>query len=127
MSENDQDDRKYTREDMEHLVAQEVAKQRLHDVERNLDTLRADNGNQFAEIKAGLDVIREQFDRMYSHVEDCRNEMRAEIERDFATKIEITALDAKIDKMWLKIATPVAVVLVLLQVAALWLQSVPTP
>lgn len=101
----------YTREEVDHLVAREVAKQRMADLERQIGSTNNEVVTMAAELKAQLTNIQRQ-------IETQRGEIKSEIKEDFATKMELLALESKVDKMWLKISIPVSIMVGIVQFVA---------
>jgi len=104
----DQNDNTFTREEVDHLVAREVAKQRMADLERQLGSTNNEVVKMSAELRAQLTNILRQ-------IEIQRSEIKAEIKEDFATKMDLLALESKVDKIWLKISIPVSVIVAVSQ------------
>lgn len=97
---------KYTKEDMDHMVAREVAKQRLSDLERNLEG----TNQQVIKMFAKFDL---SFESLQKVIEGQDEKIRKEIERDFATKLDLAEVRSEISKVWLKVSIPVSTVLIL--------------
>lgn len=107
-------DRLYTPDDVQHLIAREVAKQQMAEIKAGL----LDTNKKLLEVvstfNAEIKALRELMAAAPIKVDECRADMRREIERDFQTAISaermehriedrIDAVDAKVDKQWLKI------------------------
>lgn len=106
-------EKNYTIDDVNHMVAREVAKQRMSDIERNLQQTNDQVVKMWAKFDASFEAIK-------SAIENQEQNWRKEIERDFATKMDLANLDAKVDKVWLKVSLPVATVVGVVQ----WLVTV---
>lgn len=114
MSELPPQEHKYTAEEVNHLVAREVAKQRMADMERQIGTLNNTITKAVADFNAKLDAlsntISTQHKTIWEAIRGERDELRKEIEKDFATKLDLALLEAKVDKIWLKVSIPVATI-----------------
>jgi hypothetical protein len=107
------DQKSYSQEEVDHMVAREVAKQRMSDLERNLEN----TNSQVVKMFAKFDVA---FENLQRSIDSQDTKIRAEMERDFATKIEMTTahntLDKKIDSVWYKVSIPVGTLLVVISI-----------
>lgn len=101
-------DKQYTREEVDHLVAREVAKQRMSDLEKTLTDTKNDMVKMWAKFDAS-------FESLQKTLEGRDKTLREEMERDFATKVEFEQLKGEVEKVWLKVSIPVTVVLVIAQ------------
>lgn len=101
-------DKHYTREEVDHLVAREVAKQRMADLEKTLTETRNDMVKMWAKFDAAFETLQKA-------IEGRDKSMREEMERDFATKVEFEQLKGEVGKVWLKVSVPVTTILVLAQ------------
>ena len=104
----------YTAEEVNHLVAREVAKQRLGDLERDLTELKNENVKMWAKLDAN-------FDSLQKAIEGRDNDLRREIERDFATKIEVAELRGEMGKLSIKVTAMVSIAVMLIEFAAKFL------
>ena len=111
------------REYVDHIVAREVMKHRLNDVESR-QLLHEDRLTKFATtIQAGIDAINEKLSKgreeFRQDIDDCRKEFREEMHEElkskYATQMELQVLEGKVDRMWAKITAAVAVAMVALQ------------
>jgi len=104
----------YTEEEAKHLIAREVAKQRLDDVERQVGSLKNDISKGNAETSAKIDSLRqtltEQIARLYDHVSKDKEDLKEEFKDMFASHTDLIILEAKVEKMWLKVSIPVATI-----------------
>jgi hypothetical protein len=100
----------YTEEEVNHLVAREVAKQRMADIERNV----ANVNDQVVKMWAKFDA---SFEALNKALENRDGELRREIERDFATKLEMEQLRSELSKVWLKVSIPVATLVIVAELA----------
>lgn len=107
------DSKTYSEEEVEHLVARQVA---AHDIAHMRSAISSMVEN-FAKIDASIGSIYEKLDAKFTEMHDdighCRDDLRKEIERDFVTKPEfitrMNTVENKVDKQWIKITTAVSV------------------
>ena len=113
----DQDVKKdsYTASEMQHLVAREVMKHRMTDLEQNLARSADNVDTMFGKVNIALAEIKQGIAMSDAHLKECRDDLRKEVDRDFATKLELQILEGKVDKMWAKITVAVGVVVFLIQ------------
>lgn len=104
----------YTADDVQHMVAREVARQRMEDMERQLGTLTATLNKTVTEFNLKLDSINKNIivntDKLFLEFREDRKDLRDEIEREFASQKELIRLEGKVDKIWLKVSVPVGVI-----------------
>ena len=90
-----------------HLVAREVAKQRMGDMERSIKEGELRTVASFSELKAQVGTLTTLVEKQSLHMEKATDNLRDEIKKDFATKAEVTAdfdkLNTKIDTQWGKL------------------------
>lgn len=98
----------YSGEEVEHIVAREVMKHRMGDLEGKLAAIEASMTALFSKLEASLAALSAQISKSSDMVKECREELRAEVDREFATKLELNRLEAKVDKMWAKITVAVS-------------------
>lgn len=101
----------FTEEEVGHLVAREVAKQRMHDIERSIQTMKDDSLKMWAKFDAG-------FDSLQKAIENRDADLRKEMERDFATKLDLEQLKGEVSRIWLKVSVPVATIVSLITVGS---------
>jgi hypothetical protein len=107
-----------TESDAMHLVAREVAKQRMGDMERSIKEGELRTVASFSELKAQVGTLTTLVEKQSLHMEKATDNLREEIKKDFATKIEVAAdfeklnntitsnkdaLNTKIDNQWQKL------------------------
>lgn len=103
-----QQEKKYTVEEVNHLVAREVAKQRMGDLERDLSELKNENVKMWAKLDANFDSLQKAI--------ECRDDdLRKEIERDFATKVEVAELRGEMGKLSIKVTAMVSFAVMLIE------------
>lgn len=105
----------YTYEEMQHIVAREVMKHRLSDLEAKLASVETNMTGLFAKLETSLHNLAIQLSKSSEVIKECREELKDEVEREFATKLELKSLEAKVDKMWAKITVAVSLSVVFIQ------------
>lgn len=115
-------DKMYTETEAQHLVAREVAKQRMGDMERMINEGEHRSVVSFAKLEAQINTLTNLVEKQSIAMEKDTNGLREEIKNDFATKVALKAdfekLNTKIDAQWAKLVTilrTISVVLVGLQ------------
>lgn len=104
----------YSYDEVQHLVARETMKNRMHDFERGLTKLGEQVKESNTELKIALKAIEKGMERAYEHTTECRNDLRTEIERDFVTKVEFVKEMGKLERQWIKATTATSTVLVVI-------------
>lgn len=100
---------------MQHIVAREVMKHRLSDLEAKLASVETNMTGLFAKLETSLHNLAIQLSKSSEVIKECREELKDEVEREFATKLELKSLEAKVDKMWAKITVAVSLSVVFIQ------------
>lgn len=108
--------------DAMHLVAREVAKQRMGDMERSIKEGELRTVASFSALREQVTALTYLIEKQSLHMEKATDNLREEIKKDFATKIEVSSdfekLNTKIDTQWSKlvlIVTTVSIIGVALQ------------
>ena len=100
--------------DAMHLVAREVAKQRMSDMERSIKEGELRTVASFSELNSKIGVLTALVEKQSLHMEKATDNLREEIKKDFATKIEVHSdfekLNTKIDHQWSKLVLVVSTV-----------------
>lgn len=99
----------YSAQEVEHMVAREVAKQRLADLERAL----AQTNEQVVKMWAKFDA---SFESLQRAIDGQETKLRIEIERDFASKLDLEQLKNEVGKIWLKVSIPVSTIVLMAEV-----------
>lgn len=98
---------KYSETEAQHLIAREVAKQRMADIERNISDMERRFISLLSELKVQLSnqtiLIKEQSLSMEKTAES----IKKEIEKDFATKLEVNDLSNKVESDFDKLNTKI--------------------
>lgn len=95
--------RMFTEDEAMHLVAREVAKQRMGDMEKKISENDTKTSIALAEIKTQINQVILMFEKMTIDQSKERKELKEEIERDFATKADLKAVETKLDGLVIKI------------------------
>lgn len=90
-----------------HLVAREVAKQRMADMERKINENDSKTSIVLTDIKMQMAQVIEMIKQQTQKQEENKKELKKEIEKEFASKIELERLENKLDKLFLKITVTV--------------------
>jgi hypothetical protein len=100
-------DKTYSETEAQHLIAREVAKQRMGDIERNTAEMERRFISLLSELKAQIAnqtiLIKEQSISMEKNSEN----LKREIEKDFATKLEVNGLSNKVNSDFDKLNTKI--------------------
>lgn len=116
-----QDDKKYSEDDMNHIIARRIAKVQLDNLESRVSGIESNMNKGFSEIKAALDGLRDSVSASTASLSQCKDTLKKEIEKEFVNKevfhLEMTAMDKKIDEQWKKIVLAVTVATVVIQFA----------
>ena len=112
---------KYTETEAQHLVAREVAKQRMSDMERAIEEGERRSVQSMAEIKIQIANLALLIKEQSVTMEKNSDLLKKEIEKDFATKLEVNdlsnrvesdfdKLNTKIDSLWGKLTLIVSTI-----------------
>lgn len=89
--------------DVQHLVAREVAAHQMREMKENVGNLTNDVKSSFAELRATLQAMSKateaQHSNMYNHMDDCRDGLRREIDKDFPSMIQFKVLEANVGNL----------------------------
>jgi septal ring factor EnvC (AmiA/AmiB activator) len=94
----------FTEDEAMHLVAREVAKQRMSDMERKISDNDTKTSIALAEIKTQIKQVINMIEKQSIEEDHTRKELKEEIERDFATKSDLKVVEVKLDGLVTKIA-----------------------
>lgn len=96
-----------TQDEANHLIAREVAKQRMGDIEKNVADMERRFIALFSELKTQLAnqtlLIKEQS----ADMKQTSELLKKEIEKDFASKLEVNDLSNKVDTDFEKLNTKI--------------------
>ena len=118
-------ERTYTENDLEHLVARRVAKIQMDGMEARLNRHEGDTNKGFTELKLSIESLKETLQNSSTDIRKCRDDLKKEIEDSFVYedifRLEMTAMDKKIDDQWKRITLAVVVASATIQIAfKLW-------
>lgn len=112
---------KYTETEAQHLIAREVAKQRMADMERMINEGERRSVTSMAELKVQIANLALLIKEQSVSMEKSSEMLKKEIEKDFATKLEVNdlsnrvesdfdKLNTKIDSLWGKLTLIVSTI-----------------
>lgn len=106
-------DKAYTESELQNIVAQKLASQRMEDMQRMIDDNKKDVINGFAEIRTQLTGLTSMIEKNNKERDQAMTEFRRDVHNDFATKAEVSSdfekLNTKIDTQWSKLVLIVSV------------------
>lgn len=117
----------YTYDEVQHLIAREVAKQRLSDVERQVGSMKAAQDKDRADVMGAIEVLKQTMTNQHES-------LVKQLERDFEKAEEVakaryvsqiefekykSETKQELQKLRLQITIPLAVLMVVLQVLAI--------
>lgn len=107
-------DKVYTETELQQRIAQELAAQRMEDMQRMIDDNKKDVINGFAELRTQITGLTTMIEKKDKERDETMEKFRLEIRGDFATKTDVTSdfekLNTKIDTQWSKLVLIVSVV-----------------
>ena len=108
------DEKTYTETEMQHLIAREVAKQRMGDMERMIEANKKETQIGFTKVEAQLTQVLTMIEKNNVDRSASFDALRREMKTDFATKSEVEndfeKLNTKIDEQWKRISLVVGVI-----------------
>ena len=107
----------YTYDEVQHIVARQVMQHRLTDLEGKISVNETNVASMFAKLEATVQTLFAQLEKQTFLVKECREDLKSEIDREYATKLELSKLEAKVDKMWAKITVAVTLAVGFVQIA----------
>lgn len=109
----------YSAEEVRHLIAREANRLELAALKSAVEK----TSGQFNHVQVAINSLREsisaKFEGMYRHTDQCRDDLRQEIERDFVTKVEMEAMRGEVKILATKITIGVAAAVFIIQ-GAFW-------
>ena len=120
-----QEQKMYTEDDLNHIIARRVAKIQMDSLEGRISRNESDTNKGFSEMKAAIESLKETLQDSSTDIRQCRDDLKKEIEDNFVYedifRLEMTAMDKKIDDQWKRITLAVVVASVTIQIAfKLW-------
>lgn len=116
-----QDGKKYTEEEIEHILARRMAAVQLEQLTERVSRNEAKTSEIFSDIRASLKSLQESSSSSMSHLYQCRTELHNEIEAEFVTKaifdLEMNRIETMIKSQWKMITIAVAAVVGTMQIA----------
>lgn len=110
-------DKTYTEDEMQHMLAREVAKQRMGDMQRMIDANKNETQIGFTKLEVQLQQVLSMIEKNNVARTESFESLRREMKTDFATKADVDAdfekLNTKIDTQWQKIALVVGTISVI--------------
>lgn len=132
LPDQEQGSRLYSESDVQHIVAREVAKQQVRELQSGLLATNKTLADLTANFTTELKSVRELLQKQPDQIRECRVDLRREIEKDFPNRLEmmdmenriedmistgdaglssqIAAINVKVDKQWLKITVTLSVI-----------------
>ena len=110
----------YSEDDVQHIVAREMAKQQLVQLQNGQLEINKRLVEIVSEFRAELKGIKAMLDKTPESVDSCKADLKKEIREDHPDRIEmlrlerdilarIDALNNKVEKQWLKITVTLTV------------------
>ena len=120
-----QEQKMYTEDDLNHIIARRVAKIQMDSLEGRISRNESDTNKGFSEMKAAIESLKETLQDSSLNIRKCRDELKKEIDDNFVYedifRLEMSAMDKKIDDQWKRITLAVVVASVTIQFAfKLW-------
>lgn len=104
-----EDNHKYSEEEMQRTLTKEILKFQLAALSRDVDVLKQTSAKDLTEIKTQIGQVIEMIKEQSHEQEKNRKEFKAEIEKEFASKVDLARLENKLDSLWLRITVTVGV------------------
>ena len=116
-----QEQKMYTEDDLNHIIARRVAKIQMDSLEGRISRNESDTNKGFSEMKAAIESLKETLQDSSLNIRKCRDELKKEIDDNFVYedifRLEMSAMDKKIDDQWKRITLAVVVASVTIQFA----------
>lgn len=104
-------EKQFTQDELNHIVARETAKLQLADFKSNLALMNQANTQALADINAKINqifnMISEQNKEQREDQEKLIDALKKEIEKDFASKIDMINISNRLDQLWIKISVAI--------------------
>jgi hypothetical protein len=101
----------YTETEALHLVAREVAKQRMGDMEAKIAENDSKTATAMTELKLRIEGLHNLIEKQNLERVKTADSLREEIEKDFASKTDLMILQNKVDQLWLRISVSIGTVI----------------
>lgn len=106
-----EDNKSFTQDEVNHIVARETAKNQLNDFKSNLALMNQSHTQALADINAKItqifSIMSEQNKEQRLESEKLIEGLKKEIEKDFASKIDMLNISNRLDQLWIKISAAV--------------------
>lgn len=103
--------KQYSQDEVNHIVARETAKNQLNDFKSNLSLMNQAHTQALADINAKItqifSIMSEQSKEQRIESEKLIESLKKEIEKDFASKIDMLNISNRLDQLWIKISVAV--------------------
>lgn len=104
-------EKQFSQDELNHIVARETAKLQLADFKSNLALMNQSNTQALADINAKINqifnMISEQNKEQREDQEKLIDTLKKEIEKDFASKIDMINISNRLDQLWIKISVAI--------------------
>lgn len=100
----------YTASEVEHIVARRIAEQQLIQLQNGQIALEKKLVEVVSSFTSKLDSVMHLIEKQPERMDKCRDELRAEIDKDFPSKLDFHELKKQVDIQWIKITLIVSVV-----------------
>jgi hypothetical protein len=101
----------YSQDEVNHIVARETAKSQMNDLKSNLGLMNQANTQALADINAKItqifSIMSEQNKEQRDEREKLIDGLKKEIEKDFASKIDMINISNRLDQLWIKISVAI--------------------
>lgn len=98
----------YSEADVQHLVAREVMRHRMGDLEAKLATHEKSVESMLTRMQGQLEEIQRSMATRSQEWQSIQTHILDKVKDDYASKVALLTLEAKVDKMWAKISIAVA-------------------
>lgn len=106
-----EDNKQYTQDEVNHIVARETAKNQLTDFKSHLALMNQSNTQALADINAKItqifSIMSDQNKEQREEREKLIEGLKKEIEKDFASKIDMINISNRLDQLWIKISVAI--------------------
>jgi len=103
--------KQYSQTELDHIVARETAKNQMSDFKNSLALTNQANTQALADINAKItqifSIMSEQNKEHKLEREKLIEDLRKEIDKDFASKIDMLNISNRLDQLWIKISVAI--------------------
>ena len=108
---SDETAKHYSQDEVNHIVARETAKNQMNDFKSNLALMNQANTQALADINAKItqifSIMSDQNKEQREEREKLIDGLKKEIEKDFASKIDMINISNRLDQLWIKISVAI--------------------